>query len=52
MKLKALILMLLTLSPVLASARPRAMAGPRVRQQVIRDRAPKVRVHTPQARLR
>jgi len=50
MKLKASILFLLALSPAFASARPRGATGIHMRPQVVRDRTPKVRVHTPQAR--
>ena len=49
MRLKASILLILALSPALASAKARP-TGLHIRPQVVRDRTPKVHNHTPQVR--
>lgn len=49
MRLKAFIALALALSPVIASATSRPSTV-RFRTQVVRDRAPKARVHIIQAR--
>jgi hypothetical protein len=49
MRLKAFIILALALSPMIASAALRPSTV-RVRTQVVRDRAPKARVHVIQAR--